>query len=110
MSSAGQDPPLADGGSAPEPPPSPGERGEKGENPWVRRVATYVLPTFSVLLAALVFLGPGALRPALGARVRGAPAEGGRVAALRVEVVRSLYEVVDGAGAQAIEVEASAPG
>jgi hypothetical protein len=69
-----------------------------------------VLPTASVLVAALVFLGPGAVRPALGARIYGGPAEGARSLSLRVEVVRSLYEVVDGGGAQGLVVEASAPG
>lgn len=69
-----------------------------------------MLPTVSVLVAALVFLGPGALRPAVGVRVRGLPAEGARAVALRVEVVRSRYDVVDSGGAQEILVEASVPG
>jgi hypothetical protein len=74
------------------------------------RAATLVLPTASVLVAALVFLGPGALRPAVAVRVRGLPADGARALALRVEVVESLYEVVDGGGEQEILVEGSAPG
>ena len=76
----------------------------------ISRAATFVLPTASVLVAALVFLGPGALRPAFGARVRGLPADGASALALRVEVVRSLYEVNDSAGVQDLLVEASAPG
>ena len=83
-------------------------------SPWsgaaLGRVATFVLPTASVLIAALVFLGPGALRPALGVRVRGLPAEGARTVALRVELVRSRYDVVDTGGVQELLVEASAPG
>ncbi len=83
-------------------------------SPWsgaaVGRAATFVLPTASVLVAALVFLGPGALRPALGVRVRGLPADGARTLALRVEVVKMLFDVVDGGGVQDLLVEASAPG
>src|SRR4051812_31935480 len=81
-----------------------------GEKSWIGRLATYVLPALSVLVAALVFLGPGSLQWGLGARVRGAPGEGARAAALRVELVRSRYDVIDGAGARKIEVTASAPG
>jgi hypothetical protein len=88
--------------SAGRSPASPGDR--------VARVATFVLPTASVLVAALVFLGPGALRPALGSRVRGLPAEGTHALALRIEVVKALYDVVDGAGEHELLVEASAPG
>jgi hypothetical protein len=76
----------------------------------VGRAATFLLPVASVLVAALVFLGPGALRPALGARVRGLPAEGAHAVAVRVEVVKSLYEVVDVAGVQELLVEGTAPG
>jgi hypothetical protein len=76
----------------------------------LRRAAIYVLPGVSVLVAALVFLGPGALRPALGARVSGLPGEGARAAALRIEVVRTLYEVLDTGGVQDLVIEASAPG
>ncbi len=74
------------------------------------RAATFVLPVASVLVAALVFLGPGALRPALGARVRARPGTGTHTVALRVEVVKSLYEVVDVAGAHELLVEGTAPG
>ncbi|MFT3769327.1 MAG: hypothetical protein QM820_28145 [Minicystis sp.] len=100
MSSAGRPSPLPD---APVDPPRPiGERAV--------RAAIFVLPVFSVLVAALVFLGPGALRPAPAARVRGLPAEGARAAALRVEVVQSYYDVVDAAPASDLVVEATAPG
>ena len=74
------------------------------------RIAVFVLPVFSVIVAALVFLGPGALHPVTAARVRGVPAEGARAAALRVEVVRSHYDVVDPVEANELVVEASAPG
>ncbi|APR87169.1 hypothetical protein A7982_12518 [Minicystis rosea] len=63
-----------------------------------------------MIVAALVFLGPGALRPATTARVRGLPAEGARAAALRIEVVQTYYDVVDAAAARDLVVEASAPG
>jgi hypothetical protein len=76
----------------------------------VARAATFVLPVASVLVAALVFLGPGALRPATGARVRGRPAPGTHAVALRVEVVKSLYEVVDTTGVQELLIEGTAPG
>jgi hypothetical protein len=74
------------------------------------RVAIFVLPLFSVLVAGLVFLGPGALNPALSARVRGLPAEGARAVALRVEVLRLDHDVVDAAVATELTVEASVPG
>jgi hypothetical protein len=83
-------------------------------SPWsgaaVGRAATFVLPTVSVLVAALVFLGPGALRPAFGARVYGAPADGARALALRLEVVKSLYGVDEPSGVQDLLVEGSSPG
>jgi hypothetical protein len=74
------------------------------------RAATFVLPTLSVLVAALVFLGPGALRPVTAVRVYGAPAEGARKVALRLEVVKSLYGVEEQGGALDLLVEATAPG
>ncbi len=76
----------------------------------IGRAASFVLPTASVLVAAMVFLGPGALRPALGARVLGLPADGAPAVALRVEVVRSMYEITDSGGIKDLLVEASAPG
>src|SRR4051812_21142257 len=83
-------------------------------SPWsgaaVGRAATFVLPTASVLVAALVFLGPGALRPTVSARVYGLPTDGARSLALRIEMVKSLYAVEERGGAQELLVEASAPG
>jgi hypothetical protein len=73
-------------------------------------VATFVLPTASVLVAALVFLGPGGLRPVLAGRVHGRPADGGHAVALRVEVVKCLHDVVESGGSHELLVEASAPG
>ncbi len=69
-----------------------------------------MLPTLSVLVAALVLLGPGSARPSIGARIRGAPVDGSRTLALRLEIVRALYEVIDGGGEHDVLVEASAPG
>jgi hypothetical protein len=74
------------------------------------RAAIFALPVFSVLIAALTFLGPGGLHAATGARVRGLPIEGGRALALRIEVVRSFHDVVDATDISGMEVEASAPG
>jgi hypothetical protein len=76
----------------------------------IGRVATYAIPTLAVVVTALVLLGPGALRSAVGARVRGVPIGGGRAVALRIETVRSVYDVADPAEIQGITVEASAPG
>lgn len=95
------------GRSSPPPePPSPagGEAGAAG------RAAIFALPIFSVLVAALAFLGPGGLHAATGARVRGLPVEGGRALALRIEVVRSLHDVIDTTAVSGMEVTASAPG
>src|SRR5690242_19841373 len=82
--------------------------------PWsgaaVARAATFVLPTASVLVAALVFIGPGGLRPTTAARVYGVPADGARVVALRIELVKILHDVVESGGAQELLVEATAPG
>ena len=92
--------------SSPSEPPAPGGGAVEAAG----RAAIFALPIFSVLVAALVFFGPGALHAATGARVRGLPVEGGRALALRIEVVRSLYDVVDTAPLTALEVEAGAPG
>lgn len=73
-------------------------------------IVPFVIPSVAVALTALVLLGPGALRPVVGARVRGAPIDGARVVALRVEGVRSLYGIDDAVPLAALEVEAGAPG
>ena len=74
------------------------------------RAATFVLPAAAVVVAALVFLGPGALRPALGARLHGAPAEGARAASLRVEIVTSYYGTLERGAPRDLAVQATAPG
>ena len=74
------------------------------------QVAVYVLPVASVLIAALVFLGPGAVHASIAARVRGFPAEGARSIALRVEILRSVHDVAEPVEARELEVQASAPG
>jgi hypothetical protein len=74
------------------------------------RAITFVLPVLSVIVAALVFLGPGALAPAAAARVRGAPAEGARTLSLRIEAVRAYHDVIDALEARELLVEATAPG
>lgn len=92
----------------PRPPPIPEEPPPLAGG--ASRAAIFALPIFSVIVSALVFLGPGSMRSITAARVRGAPAEGARSAALRIEVVRSFHDVVDAADAAGLLVEASAPG
>jgi hypothetical protein len=99
MSSAGRSEPP----SAPPPVAGPEARG-------LARVATYGIPVFSVLVAALVFLGPGAPRAVLGARVLGQPIEGSRYVALRVETIRSYFDIVETAAVPELIVEAAAAG
>lgn len=74
------------------------------------RTAIMVIPTVAVAVTALVLLGPGALRPALGVRLRGAPAAGAPVMALRLEAVRSLYDVDEVTALDGIHVDATAGG
>ena len=74
------------------------------------RTAILVIPTIAVAITALVLLGPGALRPAVGVRLRGAPLAGGRVLALRLEAVKSLYDVNDVTALDRIQVDAIAGG
>ncbi|MEP7126224.1 MAG: hypothetical protein ABJE95_35160 [Byssovorax sp.] len=70
------------------------------------RIAILVIPTVAVAVTALVLLGPGALRPAVGVRLRGVPFAGGHVLALRLEAVKSLYDVDDVTALAGIHVDA----
>jgi hypothetical protein len=81
------------------------------------RAATTVLPTLTVVVTALVLLGPGKPRAATGARVWGAPApearsaapaEGGARLALRIEGVRRHYGVDDAAAGLQMTLEVRA--
>ena len=74
------------------------------------RIAILVIPTVAVAVTALVLLGPGALRPAVGVRLRGVPFAGGHVLALRLEAVKSLYDVDDVTALAGIHVDAIAGG
>lgn len=74
------------------------------------RTAIVVIPTVAVAVTALVLLGPGALRPAVGARLRGVPIAGGRAVALRLEAVKSLYDVDEVTALDGIHVDAIAAG
>jgi hypothetical protein len=56
-----------------------------------------VIPTVAIGVTAVVLLGPGRQRAAVGARVWGLPVEGASVVALRVEGVRRLFGVDDAA-------------
>lgn len=70
------------------------------------RTAIVVIPTVAVAVTALLLLGPGALRPAVGVRLRGVPFAGGRVVALRLEALRSLYDVDEVTALAGIHVDA----
>jgi hypothetical protein len=74
------------------------------------RLVTYGLPVLSVVVAALVLLGPGAQRPVQGVRVRGLAFEGAQVLALRLEGVRRSWSVDDGLPLDGLRVEATAGG
>jgi len=74
------------------------------------RTVIVVIPTVAVAVTALVLLGPGALRPAVGVRLRGVPLAGGRAVALRLEAVKSLYDVDEVTALDGIHVDAIAAG
>lgn len=74
------------------------------------RTAIVVIPTVAVAVTALVLLGPGALRPAKGVRLRGAPAAGATVIALRLEALTSLYDVDEVTALDGIHVDATSGG
>lgn len=76
----------------------------------VSRAMIYVLPATCIALTAMVLLGPGSPRIALGVKVWGAPAEGGEQLALRLEGLRRLYGVDDAAQGLGIEVTATSAG
>ncbi len=73
------------------------------------RIATYVIPAVAVVATAIVLLGPGAARPVFGARVRGSPAEGASVLAVRLEGVRRIFAIDDAAALDGLVVEATGP-
>ncbi len=74
------------------------------------RVATYGVPVASVVIAALVVLGPGAPRASTGVRVVGRSVQGSTVLALRMISVRRLYGVDEIASGGRVRVEASEAG
>jgi hypothetical protein len=74
------------------------------------RFATYGVPVASVLLAAVVMLGPGAARSSRGVRVAGRPVRGSPVLALRLLAVHRLYGVDDVATGGRLRLEASEAG
>lgn len=55
------------------------------------RAALYLMPSMAVLATAVLVLGPGRERPAVGARVWGVPAEGARAAAFRLETIERQF-------------------
>lgn len=69
------------------------------------RLATYVVPASSVVVTALVLLGPGAPKQAPFARVRGVPMASGRTVSLRIEGGRRLFGVDDVAAFDDVTVE-----
>lgn len=74
------------------------------------RTAIVVIPTVAVAVTALVLLGPGALRPATGVRLRGVPSAGAPVIALRLEALTSLYDVDEVTALDGIHVDATSGG
>jgi hypothetical protein len=83
---------------------------EGGRGGAVERALTYGVPVASVVIAALVVLGPGAPRATAGVRVLGRVVEGSRALALRLVAVRRLYGVDEVVGGGRARVEASARG
>lgn len=55
------------------------------------RAALYLMPSMAVLATALLVLGPGRERPAVGARVWGVPAEGATSTFLRLETLERQF-------------------
>jgi hypothetical protein len=74
------------------------------------RTAILVIPTVAVAVTALVLLGPGAVRPAVGVRLCGVPLAGGRVVALRLAALKSLYGIEEGTAVDGLQVNAIAAG
>jgi hypothetical protein len=64
----------------------------------IARVVMLAIPAVAITLTAAVLLGPGATRPALGARIYGATAPAPAKVALRVLTMTSLYGVEEVAG------------
>ena len=73
------------------------------------RTAIVVIPTVAVAVTAMVLLGPGAARPAVGVRLRGAPIEG-KVLSFRLEGVRRSYTVEEPMPLDELRVDAVAGG
>jgi hypothetical protein len=69
------------------------------------RVATTVIPAVAVGVTAIVLLGPGQPRAAIGARVWGSPIEGAGAVAYRIEGVRRHFGVDDAALLRDLRVE-----
>jgi hypothetical protein len=59
------------------------------------RLATTVIPAVTIAVAAIVLLGPGRPRAAIGVRVWGLPIEGAGAVAYRIEGARRLFAVDD---------------
>ncbi len=74
------------------------------------RLAALAIPTVSVIVTALVLVGPGALRPAVGVRVYGSPAEGDRALSVRLMAVSSLYGSEDVATLDRLQAVAKSNG
>ena len=55
------------------------------------RAALYLMPSLAVLATAVLVLGPGRERPAVGVRIWGVPAEGANVAAWRLLTVERQF-------------------
>lgn len=69
------------------------------------RLATTVLPAVTIGVTAIVLLGPGRPRAAIGARVWGLPVAGEGAVAYRIEGVRRLLGVDDAALLRGLRLE-----
>ncbi|MBK8256505.1 MAG: hypothetical protein IPK82_28030 [Polyangiaceae bacterium] len=70
----------------------------------------YVTPTLAVCATAMLVLGPGRERPAIGARVWGIPAPGSKAFALRIETVEREFGADRTLPVENLTVEVSQPG
>lgn len=70
------------------------------------RFATTVIPAVTIGVTAIVLLGPGRQREAIGVRVWGSPAEGSDAVAYRLEGVRRAVGVDDAVEIRGLRLEA----
>jgi hypothetical protein len=74
------------------------------------RAALYLMPSMAVLATAVLVLGPGRERPAVGARVWGVPAAGATKSVWRVETVERQFGADQTVPAGALELSVEQAG